>query len=65
MNVPGPNTRAIYAGPVRPSTGEPLFPGYALGSEHFESPDGLGGWARYDGTGSIDDAANFACVNPD
>ncbi len=21
--------------------------------------------ARYDGTGSIDDAANFACVNPD
>ena len=39
--------RAIYAGPVRPSTGEPLFPGYALGSEHFEAPDGLGGWARY------------------
>ena len=39
--------RAIYAGPVRPSTGESLFPGYALGSEHFEAPDGLGGWARY------------------
>ena len=39
--------RAIYAGPVRPSTGESLFPGYALGSEHFAAPDGLGGWARY------------------
>ena len=39
--------RAIYAGPVRPSTGESLFPGYALGSEHFEAPDGRGGWARY------------------
>ena len=39
--------RAIYAGPVRPSNGESLFPGYALGSEHFEAPDGLGGWARY------------------
>ena len=39
--------RAIYAGPTRPGAGEPLFPGYALGSEHFESPDGLGGWARY------------------
>ena len=39
--------RAIYAGPVRPSTGESLFPGYAPGSEHFEAPDGLGGWARY------------------
>ena len=39
--------RAIYGGPVRPGSGERLFPGYALGSEHFESPDGLGGWARY------------------
>ena len=39
--------RAIYAGPTRPGTGERIFPGYALGSEHFESPDGLGGWARY------------------
>ncbi|MCY4633970.1 MAG: tannase/feruloyl esterase family alpha/beta hydrolase [Acidobacteria bacterium] len=39
--------RAIYAGPVRASTGESLFPGYALGSEHFEAPDGRGGWARY------------------
>ena len=39
--------RAIYAGPTRPGTGERIFPGYALGSEHFEAPDGLGGWARY------------------
>ena len=39
--------RAIYAGPTRPSTGEQLFPGFALGSEYFESSDGLGGWGRY------------------
>ncbi len=39
--------RAIYGGPVRPSTGERLFPGYALGSEYFEAPNGLGGWAPY------------------
>ena len=39
--------RAIYGGPTRPGTGERIFPGYALGSEHFEAPDGLGGWARY------------------
>lgn len=39
--------RAIYAGPTRPGTAEQLFPGYALGSEHFEAADGLGGWARY------------------
>lgn len=39
--------RAIYGGPVRPSTGEQLFPGYALSSEYFEQPNGLGGWAPY------------------
>ena len=39
--------RAIYAGPVRPSTGEQLFPGYPPGSEWFEAPDGRGGWGRY------------------
>ena len=39
--------RAIYAGSSRPGMGERIFPGYALGSEHFEAPDGLGGWARY------------------
>jgi feruloyl esterase len=39
--------RAIYAGAARPDGGERIFPGYALGSEHFEAPDGLGGWARY------------------
>ena len=39
--------RAIYGGPVRPSTGEQLFPGYPLGSEWFEAPDGRGGWGRY------------------
>ena len=39
--------RAIYAGPTRPATGEQIFPGYALGSEHFEAADGLGGWGRY------------------
>ena len=39
--------RAIYAGPTRPGSGERIFPGYAPGSEHFEAPDGLGGWARY------------------
>ena len=39
--------RAIYGGPVRPSTGEQLFPGYALSSEYFDAPNGLGGWAPY------------------
>ena len=39
--------RAIYAGPVRPSTGEQIFPGYPPGSEWFEAPDGRGGWGRY------------------
>ena len=39
--------RAIYAGPGRLDTGVSLFPGYTLSSEYFESPDGLGGWARY------------------
>ncbi len=39
--------RAIYAGPTRPSTGEQLFPGYTLGSEYVEAPDGLGGWGAY------------------
>jgi feruloyl esterase len=39
--------RAIYAGPTRPSTGEQLFPGYTLGSEYFDAPNGLGGWGAY------------------
>ncbi len=39
--------RAIYAGPSRPSTGEQLFPGYALGSEYFDQPGGRGGWGAY------------------
>ena len=39
--------RAIYAGPSRPSTGEQLFSGYALGSEYFEAPNGRGGWGAF------------------
>ena len=52
-----------------------LFPGYALGSEHFETGDGevrrtrplcvYPRVARHDGSGSIDDAASFRCVSPD
>lgn len=39
--------RAIYGGPVRPSTGEQIFPGYALSSEYYEAPNGRGGWGAY------------------